>query len=57
MSTISTGQQATVSVDVGAADVRLVAFRRLVGEVTGGTPGLRSDWLATRDLSRATDAR
>jgi hypothetical protein len=36
---------------------RLVAFRTLVDEVAGATPGLRSDWVATREVSREPDAR
>jgi hypothetical protein len=43
---------------------RIVAFKALVSEVAGGSPGLRSDWRAIRDLSPgapdlspATDAR
>lgn len=37
---------------------RLVGFRELVAEVTGGRPGERSDWVATRELSSsATDGR
>ena len=36
---------------------RLVGFRALVGEVTGGGAGLRSDWVATREVSPATGAR
>ena len=35
-------------------EARISAFRAIVGEVTGGTAGTRSDWVATRDLSRAT---
>ncbi len=38
-------------------EARLVSFGSLVDEVTGGTPGLRSDWEASRDLSPATDER
>jgi len=36
---------------------RLASFRSLVVDVTGGVSGLRSDWVATRDLSPATGAR
>ncbi|KRE31033.1 hypothetical protein [Agromyces sp. Soil535] len=36
---------------------RLASFRSLVTDVTGGVSGLRSDWMATRDLSPATGAR
>ena len=49
--------RATAALVDESEEERLVAFRRLVEEVTGGTPGLRSDWLATRDLSPGTDAR
>ncbi|WP_159606102.1 hypothetical protein [Agromyces humi] len=49
--------RATAAMVDESEEERLVAFRSLVGEITGGTPGLRSDWLATRDLSPATDAR
>ncbi|WP_448811890.1 hypothetical protein [Agromyces bauzanensis] len=39
-------------------EARLVGFRDLVAEVTGGRPGERSDWVATRELSSSpTDAR
>jgi hypothetical protein len=36
---------------------RLVGFRGLVEEITGGGAGLRSDWVATREVNRGTDAR
>ena len=36
---------------------RLVEWRALVDEVTGGGAGLRSDWIATREVSPATGAR
>lgn len=36
---------------------RLAAFRALVEEVAGGGAGLRSDWLAEREVSPATDGR
>lgn len=36
---------------------RLAAFRALVDEVAGGGTGLRSDWIASREFSPATDAR
>lgn len=37
---------------------RLASFRSLIGEVTGGGAGLRSDWVARRDLTPSpTDAR
>ena len=36
---------------------RLTAFRELVAHITGGKPGERSDWRATRDLSPSTDGR
>ncbi|MDR6905879.1 hypothetical protein J2X63_001565 [Agromyces sp. 3263] len=49
--------RATAAAVDRSEDERLVAFRSLVGEVSGGTSGLRSDWVATRDLSRATGAR
>ncbi len=39
-------------------EARLASFRSLVGEVTGGGAGLRSDWAATREVSSSTtDAR
>ena len=38
----------------GSDEARLAEFRVLVGEVTGGTGGTRSDWVATRDLSPST---
>lgn len=42
----------------GSDEARLAEFRALVGEVTGGTGGIRSDWVARRDLSPSpTDAR
>ena len=42
----------------GPTRTRLASFRSLVGEVTGGGAGLRSDWVATRELSPSTpDAR
>ena len=40
-----------------SGEERLVEFRRLVDEVTGGTAGLRSDWVATREVSPSTGAR
>jgi len=36
----------------GSDEERLAAFRALVAEVTGGEAGTRSDWVATRELSR-----
>ena len=36
---------------------RLVEWRALVDEVTGGGAGLRSDWIATREISPARGAR
>lgn len=36
---------------------RLAAFRMLVDEVAGSGAGLRSDWLASREVSPATGAR
>ena len=42
----------------GSDEARLASFRSLVGEVTGGGAGLRSDWVATREVSPSTpDAR
>jgi hypothetical protein len=38
----------------GSDEARLAEFRALVGEVTGGSGGTRSDWIATRDLSPST---
>ncbi len=35
-------------------EARLASFRSLVGEVTGDDAGLRSDWVATRDVSSST---
>ena len=49
--------RATAALVDASEEEQLVAFRSLVGEVTGGTSGLRSDWLATRELSPATGAR
>ena len=42
----------------GSDETRLASFRSLVDEVTGGSAGLRSDWVAARELSPSTpDAR
>jgi hypothetical protein len=41
----------------GSAEERLVEFRALVDEFTEGGAGLRSDWLAIREVSPATGAR
>jgi hypothetical protein len=49
--------RATAALVDDSEEERLVAFRAIVGEITGGRPGLRSDWLASRDLSPGTDAR
>jgi hypothetical protein len=38
----------------GSEEARLTGFRELVGEVTGGAGGTRSDWVATRDFSPST---
>ena len=46
-------RQTAVLVD-GSDETRLASFRSLVGDVTGGAAGLRSDWVATRDLSPST---
>jgi len=35
-------------------EARLASFRSLVGEVTGDGDGLRSDWVATREVSAST---
>lgn len=35
-------------------EARLASFRSLVAEVTGGGDGLRSDWVATREVSSST---
>lgn len=36
---------------------RLASFGSLIGDVTGGGAGLRSDWVATREVSPSTGAR
>lgn len=41
----------------GSDEQRLVEWRGLVEEVTGGGAGSRSDWLASREVSPATGAR
>ncbi|RZS63527.1 hypothetical protein EV187_3433 [Agromyces ramosus] len=38
----------------GSEEARLASFRSLVAEVTGGGDGLRSDWVATREVSSST---
>lgn len=48
----------TASLVDASDETRLASFRSLVGEVTGGSAGLRSDWVAARELSPSTpDAR
>jgi len=46
-------RQTAAMVDA-SEEARLASFRSLVGEVTGGAGGTRSDWVATRDLSPST---
>ena len=46
--------RATAALVDGSDEARLASFRSLVGDVTGGAAGLRSDWVATRDLSPST---
>ncbi|MEV1128664.1 hypothetical protein [Agromyces sp. NPDC049794] len=38
-------------------EARLAGFRELVADITGGAPGERSDWRASRDLSPSPDER
>lgn len=38
-------------------EARLAGFRELIADVTGGAPGERTDWVATRALSPSTDER
>lgn len=50
--------RATAALVDGSDEARLSEFRALVGEVTGGAGGTRSDWVAARDLTpETTDGR
>lgn len=50
--------RATAHLVDGSEEARLVEFRALVADVTGGAPGVQSEWRATRDVSREpTDGR
>ena len=49
-----TRYRATAELVDDEEEARLREFRALIGEVTGGTGGARSDWIATRDLSPST---
>lgn len=46
--------RATAALVDDSDEARLAEFRALVGEVTGGTGGTRSDWVASRELSPET---
>ena len=53
---LSRYRQTAALVDASEEE-RLVAFRTLVDEVAGSRPGIRSDWVATRDVSPETGGR
>lgn len=46
--------RATAALVDDSDEARLAGFRALIGEVTGGAGGTRSDWVAARDLSPET---
>lgn len=50
--------RATAALVDDSDEARLAEFRALVGQVTGGTGGSRSEWVASRDLTpETTDGR